>query len=500
MNKGIRLKNLTGNGNGFIHVFLVLYALFGFYTLYDYGVPLDELTQRHIGLENARYIYGTGKAESVAAHGFFGPVLEVVDYAAEQVIYQRPLGDKLVLRHVLLFVVFLLAIKAFYRVAKYLAKVPNAAGVATVLFALTPWLFAHAHYNSKDTFFLCLVVFVLYFIVRFAQLGSILQLIIAAGIAGVAATVRLNGLFVIAAIVVALLFSGKSDFRIRAKRIFIALVIFIISFVLFYPYLWIVKWNGFEALWHYVTQNPWPWDTLAAGQNMVAGHLPWWYLSAWMGVTIPVLGITLFLWGIFENIRIKKHHLGLIEWILFGLLFFPLLYFAFMRPTLYNGWRHMQFLYAPISLFVVFSLNRILTWKWAAYTPWILGAYSAFTFMLWQPYGYAYFNEIYAAAAKPCTWDQDYWGLSANQGLRWVAAHDQRDSIVISSFTESPELNAILLPEKDQKRFHFIHTPGAGDYEIEVKRGRYFADLNGTMEYSVCPLKDTLVRVVKLKH
>jgi hypothetical protein len=83
--------------------------------------------------------------------------------------------------------------------------------------------------------------------------------------------------------------------------------------------------------------------------------------------------------------------------------------------------------------------------------------------------------------------------------LLWIAEHDNRDSIVISSFTESPELNALLLPEKYAKRFYFMREQGKGDYEVEVKRGRVFADLPGNVVYTACPLKDTLVRVVKNK-
>jgi hypothetical protein len=144
-------------------------------------------------------------------------------------------------------------------------------------------------------------------------------------------------------------------------------------------------------------------------------------------------------------------------------------------------------------------MNVLLQQKKGQYLSWIIGGYSLIVFLLWQPYGYAYFNEEYAVKGKAGTYDQDYWGLSALQGLRWVAEHDKRDSINISSFTESPELNALFLNQKDQKRFHFLKQQGTGDYEVEVRRDRKFADLNGETVFVICPLKDTILRVVKLR-
>lgn len=476
-----------------------LFAIVGFAFIGQYGVPLDELTQRHIGLENARYLSGSGQAHSVAEHGFFGPVLEVIMYAAEQAIYEQPLGMKLALRHGIMFFIFLIAVRAFYFTSKHFARVPNSAGLATLMFACTPWVFAHGMYNTKDTFFLSLLAFVLYFLARFSGSGKWIYLICVGAIAGISATIRLNGIFVLLAILLSFLIAGKTAFSMRMWRIAVTSVFFIVFFVLFYPYLWIVKWKGISELFHYVTSNPWPWDTLAANQDIKAESMPWWYLLAWMGVTIPVLTIILFLVGVIGLLKKRGKFMGFMEWVMVLLFIIPVFYFIVFRPTLYNGWRHLQFIYLPISMLTVYGLNAMLSLKWGQYASWMAAAYSVFILFLWQPYGYAYFNEIYAATAKPCTWDQDYWGLSARQGLQYVASHDTRDSIVISSFTESPELNALMLPLKDQKRFHFVHTQGAGDYEVEVKRGRYFADIGGTVIYTVCPLKDTLVRVVKLK-
>lgn len=484
--------------NTFFNWFFILYTVFGFYTMVDYGVPLDELTQRYIGRENALFIAGHDNHQAILDNGFFGPVLEVVDYTAENIIFSKPLGHKIFLRHIILFGIFLLAVRAFYSIAKSMSQVPLAAGLTTVMFALYPVLFAHAHYNSKDTFFLSLVIFTVYFMYRFIQSGNIYSLVFSALICGMAATVRLSGFFICAAMVLPMIVYNKSAFKLLIQRTGIYVLVFIAGFYLFYPYLWLSPIDGFKNLLSYVSQNPWPWNTLAAGREMVAGQLPWWYLGLWMGVTIPVLTIILFFTGIFVLIREQGLKPGLINAMILLIFIIPFGYFLVFSPTIYNGWRHLQFLIFPVSIFAVHALNKILAWKFGQYISWVAGGYSLLICLLWNPYGYAYFNEIYAIKGKPGTYDQDYWGLSALQGLRWVAAHDSSDSINISSFTESPELNALMLPEKDRNRFHFIRQPGTGDYEVEVRRDRKFGNLDGEVLYSICPLKDTIVRVVKL--
>lgn len=478
--------------------FFILYALWGFYTLPDFGVPLDEITQRSIGIINANYIGGKGNTQEVLQNGFFGPVFETTAYWLEQLVYKEPISVKLYMRHALLFSIFLLSIPAFYSLAKGLAKNLVSADIATALFATYPVLFAHAHYNSKDTLFLCLIIFVLYFFRKFTVSAKWKYLIWAGVFLGMASTIRLTGVFILGSLEIALLLAGKSKLISRIKRGAILFAIFLIGFYAFYPYLWIDFFSGIQNLFKYVSSNPWPWNTLAAGEEIVPGHLPWWYLPLWMGVTISIANILLFAVGFFLALkRIKKWSTPEMAIILTFIL--PFAYFEIFRPTIYNGWRHMQFLFVPISLMTVYSLDILLNWKFGKYAGWLFAAYSTLVFFLWHPYGYAYFNEAYAVNGKPGTYDMDYWGLSDLQCLKWIAEHDKSDSIAISSFTESPQLNAMILPEKTARRFHFITQQGKGKYEVEVRRGREFFKLQGETKFFTCPLKDTLARVVELR-
>jgi hypothetical protein len=82
-------------GTGFFTWFFVLYAILGYATLQRYGVHYDELTQRSIGIENARYIAGWGKYEDVTQHKYFGPLFETPAYLLEQLVFTSSMQTKL---------------------------------------------------------------------------------------------------------------------------------------------------------------------------------------------------------------------------------------------------------------------------------------------------------------------------------------------------------------------------------------------------------------------
>ena len=156
---------------------LVLYAAWGFYTLPDFGVHLDELTQRTIGMENNRFLSGRVGFDKVNEHGLFGPIWESFCYLAEQIYFPGTMRFKILLHRALLWSVFMLAMVSLYRFAqrkiaqfeftafpKWLpqAHAKDIVALLPVAFILLwPRIFADAHYNSKDVLFLAFQVWVL---------------------------------------------------------------------------------------------------------------------------------------------------------------------------------------------------------------------------------------------------------------------------------------------------------------------------------------------------
>ena len=165
--------------------FFLFYAVWGFFTLDDYGVHLDEITQRTIGMENNRFLSGRVGFDKVEEHKFFGPVWESMSYLAEQLVFTEPMRTKLLLRRALLWGFFVFGLWRLYLLGlrnngwgmvKSMGLSPTVdfglldgtqksqlrwgAIMPVLMVALWPRIFAEAHYNTKDALFFVLVLLV----------------------------------------------------------------------------------------------------------------------------------------------------------------------------------------------------------------------------------------------------------------------------------------------------------------------------------------------------
>ncbi|MFN5415351.1 MAG: hypothetical protein ACK5BM_09100, partial [Bacteroidota bacterium] len=158
--------------------FFLFYAVWGFFTLDDFGVHLDEMTQRTIGMENNRFLSGRVEFDKVEQHKFFGPIWESVSYLAEQVVFTEPLRTKLLLRRALLWGFFVFGLWRLYLMGLRnngwgmigwgmvekeggmgsLSRLRWAAMLPVLMVGLWPRMFAEAHYNTKDALFFVLVL------------------------------------------------------------------------------------------------------------------------------------------------------------------------------------------------------------------------------------------------------------------------------------------------------------------------------------------------------
>jgi len=271
-----------------------------------------------------------------------------------------------------------------------------------------PRLFADAHHNSKDVLFLSLMVWIWIGLDTIWQGKTVKRwsLIWPWILLGIASTIRLSGLLIFgcAVLISALqwvgngrLFLGKSDeaasetkasrgwvslgwMNLRRlglgwvdlewshlrwsefrNRIFIPMVLFVLGYVVTYPYLWVKGWTGFVEILQFGTQNPWKHPTLFLGDwvNTETDGQPMFYLPVWILVTISewilvvLLAVLLHVW---PSNRVWKQ----------PIVFFSLLvlmaflgYTVVFQPVLYNGWRHLYFLVVPLITFIGIGASAI---------------------------------------------------------------------------------------------------------------------------------------------
>ena len=525
--------------------FFLFYAIWGFFTLDDYGVHLDEITQRTIGMENNRFLSGRVGFDKVEEHKFFGPVWESMSYLAEQVVFTEPMRVKLLLRRALLWSFFVFGLWRLYLLGLrnngwgMVRQLRWGAMLPVLMVALWPRMFAEAHYNTKDALFFVLVLLVVDGLDRvwrrekqrwdWGWFGVM-------GLLGVATTIRMGGVFVLGwAILWPLLrcFMEKKvlDWDLIRWMIWGGLA-FVAGYVGSYPYLWFTGLSGIQEVIGFAFNNPWQNGALFFG-SMEPSR---WYLLGWMVTTLSgLILLPLLLGAVVSVIQWVKGRvtfaLSTANFLL--LLLLSYIVFAFIKmPVMYDAWRHSLFLLLPV---VVLS-----TWCWVfvfeKLTPhikwlklWVFGTGIAlvggvvgifipdlFAFLskqdnqtqnkteLYLESDQTYFNGLGQKLIKRYPMQIDYWHQTNYQALEWVGKQLPADaSALVIGQGESLMLNAMLLPSSMQTRIHCI-TPEFLDSTVtlasinaiwpdvnqQLKRGKVSSLLNGgTSEMRIPPIK-----------
>lgn len=479
--------------------FFLFYAVWGFFTLDDFGVHLDEITQRTIGMENNRFLSGRVGFDKVEQHKFFGPIWESVSYLAEQVVFTEPLRTKLLLRRAMLWTFFVFGLWRLYllglrnsgwgmeRHLRWGAMLP------VLMVALWPRMFAEAHYNTKDALFFVLVLLVVDGLDRvwrrekqrwdWGWFGVM-------GLLGVATTIRMGGVFVLGWAMLWPLFRSfkekqSLDWDLIRWMIWGG-VAFVAGYVGSYPYLWFTGLSGIKEVIGFAFNNPWQNGALFFG-SMGPSR---WYLLGWMVTTLSGLILLPLLMGAVVS---------LIQWgkgkVIFTLstanflllILLSYIVFAFIKmPVMYDAWRHSLFLLLPV---VVLSARGWVTlWFWALgsslkqkalkfYTG--IGLIQGVFFVVPDPFialfddfnranehtelgyesGQTYFNGLGHKLIKRYPMQVDYWHQTNYQALEWVGKQLPADaSALVIGKGESLMLNAMLLPSALQWRIHTV-TP-----------------------------------------
>ena len=525
--------------------FFLFYAVWGFFTLDDFGVHLDEMTQRTIGMENNRFLSGRVGFDKVEEHKFFGPVWESMSYLAEQVVFTEPLRTKLLLRRALLWSFFVFGLWRLYLLGLrnngwgMVRQLRWGAMLPVLMVALWPRMFAEAHYNTKDALFFVLVLLVVDGLDNvwrrekkqwdWGWMGVM-------GLLGVATTIRMGGVFVLGwAILWPLLrcFMEKKvlDWDLIRWTIWGGLA-FVAGYVGSYPYLWFTGLSGIQEVIGFAFNNPWQNGALFFG-SMEPSR---WYLLGWMVTTLSgLILLPLLLGAVVSVIQWVKGRvtfaLSTANFLL--LLLLSYIVFAFIKmPVMYDAWRHSLFLLLPV---VVLS-----TWCWVfvfeKLTPhikwlklWVFGTGIAlvggvvgifipdlFAFLskqdsqtqnkteLYLESDQTYFNGLGQKLIKRYPMQIDYWHQTNYQALEWVGKQLPADaSALVIGQGESMMLNAMLLPSSMQTRIHCI-TPELLDSTVtlasinaiwpevnqQLKRGKVSSLLNGgTSEMRIPPIK-----------
>ncbi len=383
------------------------------------------------------------------------PAINALDLAGSR-------GGAIRLLHFYNYLMFLLGMFAAYAILFRLTGSRGAGTLGALLLFLNPRFFAESCSNTKDIDLLVLCLAVFWAGLCFVQKDDFFSCLwfgLAGAVAGNErligiAAFGLVGLAYLAQLTLQKRWSARAFWRGAAAVASLLAVWFLIT-----P----AAWHDLPAFLAYQFGQTSSFDAVRwRGQVLYRGglycpeqvHIPWHYIPWFMLITTPLLPLALAAaWPVLLAAKNGRDPAGWksletsVSAALGAFFAAPLLFAMLQRPNLYNGWRHLYFVYASVVLFAALSAHRL--WQLAKKTAapgWRralcgllaaalalhLGYYGGFV----ARYGrdsFAYFNFL----AGPCPetrYDVDYWNL----GLRTVMEEMQKRDPVFSAVPRDP--------------------------------------------------------------
>ena len=497
---------------GIVTAFFGFLFVFGLRLVPDYGLTFDEEIQRVTGEISLLYVFQTlplalqqrllppETTALIAAKGpagqlstyhdrDYGVVFELPATAGEQLLRLHDSRHRFLLRHYLNFIVCFAGLLAFYSLAarRYASWRMGLLGV--LLLVLSPRLFADCFYNSKDAVFTMLFTGAAATAIPFLKRPSWRTACWHALGCALAIDVRIMGVLVPAAtlaLVVVQVLRGTYSYKRAASYTAAYAALLTILTVAFWPYLWAAPATNFAATLRAMSHYRWTGNLVYQGQLMAASAIPWHYPLVWIGLTVPLLYLAFWVVGtaglLHKLARVRSWAaVQDADWqdlLFLGLGLAPLVAVIVLHSALYNGWRHLYFIYPMLLLLGLRGL--VGAWRWRAPGRWrrywqpALGlavgsllAVIGVRMARLHPLENLYFNAL-APEPVGTYYETDYWNMGLIQGLEWILRHDARPHIRISSnLLTAVAVSQLLLPAEARQRLEPVADPAQADYYLD---------------------------------
>lgn len=296
-----------------------------------------------------------------------------------ELIFNLNIQDSFLLRHYLTFTLFFISSFYFYNLIEKIFHNKYLALLGTLILISTPRIFSHSFYNSKDIIFLSLLVIAVYYALKLIDRFSYKTLFLFCFFGALSSNIRIIGIFLPLLTIIFYFFLDNKYKNINNFKfiIYLSFGYFILLYIS-WPFLWTNPIENFLTILKQSTSYPnhWNFKILYLGNYLNPENLPWHYFFIWFAITTPIIFFILIIYGIFNflqkylNFFLKiNFNKKIIIWenldqmkILFIFLcfFIPIFFVITLNSTLYNGWRHLYFLYPFLVIISLHGLNNIL--------------------------------------------------------------------------------------------------------------------------------------------
>ena len=452
---------------------LALFLAAGLAVLDDYGVSGDEPAQRKHAIATLAHLQGDADALASRGHNkFYGMAFELPLLLVERAFGLQAPREIYLSRHLITHLFFLTGGLFAYLLARRLINHNALALIAMLTLLLHPRLYAHSLPGSIDIPFLVMFIIALYLAHRAFRRDRISAFVLLGAGVGLLINLRIMGVVLLAAVPAMRAFDlAFAQGRAERKRIVLTTGAFALAggltvYVLL-PYLWGDPAGHSVEWWTTLSDHPNNARQLFRGTLYESARFPADYIPIWFSITSPPFGLLLGVIGAaaviaggvrtpIQALRNTRKRFGLLA---VGCVAASVSAVILLDANVYDGWRHLYFLWAPFSLLAVFGLRWLAAaFRQEALRAAVYGAAGAglaatlLSMALIHPNQHIYFNFFVDRTTPEYLGTQymmDYWKHSSRQALEWLL--DQNPSapvkVNVPGFHNRVRLNARTLPE-----------------------------------------------------
>lgn len=461
----------------------------------DFGTAWDEWPQREKnGAGNWAWVVHGDKALFAEEQHYYGAWHEMLLMTVEKALGIEADGPRFRMRHLVGFVAFCLFLIPLYGAANTLFNF-NDRGWAlftVAVLALSPRFFVHAFVNSKDIPAMSassLMLFTGLRALRRPSLGAWLALAFASALL---VGQRLPGLgYVLSFWLAGGLALWLAPQSLAKSRTFWAVLLYPVFtygfLILVWPILWYQPLHQFWLALKMMSAFPWYGEIRYFGEIYLGNELPWHYLPVWVLVSTPaVVGLGLLLallhalWQVIVQALQPFSVFVLQNAVPLGLgvlVLGPIAAVLILDAIIYDGWRHVYFIYPAILLLAVWGIRQTLTglpaWQkfWGLRVAAGCVALAGPVHALWtqHPFTAAYFNypTHWALGDLRPKFELDYWGTGYLPAYKELLTQVPEGPIHLhANGNHKPAVaDILLLPPEKQSRIV---------YQDSLKNATYF--------------------------
>lgn len=480
-------------------LFFAAYLFIGISIFKHYGISWDEHWQRRIGIINSLYASKEVQRLLIDEERYHGAAFETLLVTIERILNLTESSRAIFfMRHLVTFLLFYTGVLFFYLLCKYRFGSWKIGLLGSLFLILSPRIFAHSFYNSKDIACLAMFIISIYTLIRYLDKKTFSAAAFHALACALLIDIRIVGIivpFFTLIFLIADLLIIKTN-KTKCKKIIVSFFIhaFLLIFftVLFWPVLWENPFHHFINAFKLMSRYSWSGEVLYLGNYVKATNLPWHYIPVWIIISTPVFYTFWFFTGCFVSMKLLLRNLTQFylskrnDFIFIVWFFLPLVVVIGIRSVLYDGWRQMFFVYPAFLMLSLVGLTSLfefiklkfqgLNYKIISVTLIFIIAFSLINtaqFMVrYHPYQNVYFNMLAGRDMNEIknNFELDYWGLSYRKGLEYILKKDRNKIIKVYVANWPGKANAHMLTSDDIKRLLYVKNLEEAKYFLSNYR------------------------------